>query len=135
MANVNTFEVHNLGPERVLVCGSFRPQGTGAVVAADTSPQSHAGFSVARTGVGDYLITFDDVWQDMQGCFFSAREAAGAPTYVQGGDYVAASKTLACTIMQESAGTTAATDLADDVDNRVSFMCFFKNTAVGAAST
>lgn len=136
MASRQTYDVVALGPHRTIVFGSFRPQDTSALVDADTAPKRSGdrGFSVARADVGLYTVTFDDKWKDLEACFVSVREAAAAPTFAQGGDYSAANRTLQIRVMQESAGALAEADLADDVDNRVSFLCIFRNTTIGGSA-
>lgn len=101
------YDVKALGPARYLVYGSFRPQSTGALVSADTAPSRSGdrGFSVARTGVGVNRVTFDTTWKDMEACFVSARKADGTACFVQGGDYVAASKTLDIRTMVAGSGS------------------------------
>jgi len=116
-----------LNRETVTICGSFRPDGALSVVAGTTLGK---GFSVAGSGSGgEYIITFDDKFPALisaQGC---VREAAGTPTFVQFGDYDATAKTLYVRVMQESGGTHALTDLADDVDNVVNFSVTFAMSA------
>jgi len=106
MATINTYEVHALGPDRVLVGGSFRPQSAGALVAADVAPQKYAGFSAARTSTGLYTVTFTEAWPDLDACLVSARDASGVAVIAQGGDYSASNKTLQIRTFTE---TTTAT--------------------------
>jgi len=122
MAKEHRYHHWSLNRDTVKVCGSFRPNGSSAV---SSTYFKGNGWSVARAGTGLFTITFSEKWPELICAIASVREAAGAPTYVQFGDYVAASKTLQLRIMQEAAGTTAAADLASDADNVVNFECTF----------
>lgn len=97
MALGTTWETRALSPERHLVFGSFRPQGSSALVNADTAPGPKVGsrgFSVARTSEGLYTVTFANAWLDMEACFTGVRGADASRYSAQGGDYSAANKTL-----------------------------------------
>ena len=117
MATINTYEVHCLSPERVLVHGSFRPQAAGALVAADTAPTTRAGFSVARAGVGAYTVTFTEAWPDMDACFVSARKSDGTAMVCQGGDYSAANKTLQIRTLVAGAGSALVRTIPLDISS------------------
>lgn len=116
-----SYSVESLGRGRFLVCGSFRPQGASALVDADTAPGllHPRGFTVVRTGVGLYTVTFSHLWHDMVACFVGVREAGGVRVSGQGGDWSAANRTLQIRTFNAA---DALADLADDVDNRISFM-------------
>lgn len=123
MADFRRWPLEGTKQYSVAVHGSFRPAGTGA-------PTNVKGkrFSVARTGVGVFQVTFSDSFNDMEACVLGLREAGGLPHIVQYGDYVAASKTLDIRLFLAS--THAAADLAADADNEISFFCVFKNTNI-----
>lgn len=106
-ASRQSYEVRALGPHRYMVFGSFRPQAASALVNLDTAPSRRGdrGFSVVRTSTGLYTVTFTEKWKDMESCFVSVRKADGAVCTVQGGDYVAASKTLQIRTLGPAAGT------------------------------
>lgn len=123
MAKEKRWHTSALNRETVNICGSFRPDGALSVVAGTTLGK---GFSVAGSGTGgEYIITFDDVFPHLISARGCVREAAGAPTFVQFGDYDATAGTLYIRVMQESGGTHALTDLTDDVDNVVNFSVDF----------
>lgn len=95
-----------IGTQRVQVHGSFRPNGSSGIVSGSTKGK---GFSVARTSAGLYTITFDDKYPTLVGCKGWARVSDATPTVVQGGDYVAASKTMQLRVLQAATGATTLT--------------------------
>ncbi|MBW2735614.1 MAG: hypothetical protein JRH20_24780 [Deltaproteobacteria bacterium] len=52
-------KIYGRGLDYVVVPGSFRPDGVTGIAANSTKGQ---GFSVARSGVGLYTVTFDEKW-------------------------------------------------------------------------
>lgn len=126
MPKFATDELHAVGKGRVLVHGSFRPNSSTGIVSGS---EVGFGWSAARAGVGLYTITLDTPWPALVSFSCGVREAAGAPTFAQFGDYSASAGTLQLRVMQESGGTTAAADLAADVDNVVSFELVFRNNS------
>lgn len=61
MANRNFMPVVAAGQNRVILGGSWYPNGTGAITTSDgvTAP-AHSGFTVSRTGVGTYTVVLRD---------------------------------------------------------------------------
>lgn len=119
--------VRAIGLNRVLLHGSFRPNGAGGIVAGSTKGK---GFSVARDNVGLYTVTFADVFPESVSFLFGVRAADATPTIVQGGDFSAANKTLQIRLLQEAAGAFAVADMAADVDAEISFTVIVRNTSV-----
>ncbi len=115
-----THDVAALVPNMVTIHGSFFPAGTGAPTAGEGK-----GFTATRTGVGDYLLTFDDTLIGIVP-ILSIQEASGADTTVAAGDYVAASKTLQVRIYE--AGVLA--DPAADANASVNFVVFARNGTI-----
>jgi hypothetical protein len=111
--------------EGILIAGSFRPNGTGAV---DNALNTGLGFTVARTGVGVFLVTFDDRFASVIRKFteLALDVVAARGTMVTALDLSA--KTMEITILNTSTG--AAADVASDPLNVVSFEVFFKNSTV-----
>lgn len=89
------------GLNRVMVHGSFRPNGATGIVSGSTKGK---GYSVARSGTGLYTITFDDKYPALVSAVGHARAADATPTVVQFGDYSAANKTLQLRLLQASTG-------------------------------
>ena len=115
-----THRVNSLTPGVVTLFGSFFPQGTSAPVAGEGK-----GFTATRTGVGTYLLTFDDTLIGITP-IVSIQEASAADTTVTVGDYTAASKTLQIRIYE--AGSAA--DPAADANASVNFVVFARNSTV-----
>jgi hypothetical protein len=122
-----THRIKTIGINRVVVHGSFAPNGTSALVAANTHGK---GFTVARTGVGAYRITFDNVYPELVSFVATPQVADATPTIVQFRDFTAATKILDILVLQESGGTLAAADQTADANARVSFVAIFRNSSV-----
>lgn len=114
-----------VGIGRVLIHGSFRPNGSTGIVSGS---EKGKGWSAVRTNTGLYTITFDDNFEALVSHWSSVREAAGNPTYCQFGDYVTtgATPTLQLRVMEQTTATHAVGDLAADADNEVAFGCIFR---------
>lgn len=124
MTASNLHAVKAVGLADVLIGGSFRPAGIGAITNL-TGP----GWTAARTGVGVVLVTFNENFSVLKGLVCSAREASGTETIVQGGDFTAGTATTGPTLEIETYQAGAAVDLAADPDNVVSFMAWVQNTS------
>lgn len=114
-----SYELKCLGRERFLMQGSIRPQGSSALVDADTAPGvGHPrGFSVARVSTGLNRITFGDGWHDLESIVFSARKADSTAMLVQGGDYNATNRTVDFRTFVAGGGSALTRALAMDVTN------------------
>ena len=120
----NLHRIRSVGLVDVLVGGSFRPNGAAILAGSEIGP----GWTVARTGVGLYVVTFNEAFNALKAFWAGVREAAGTPTFAQGGDFSLANRTVQIRVMQEAAGAFAAADLASDVNNVVNFMAMVQNT-------
>lgn len=105
----------------VIVAGSFAPAGSGAV-----TDVNGRGFSVARTGTGEFTITFDDKYPSLVSATATLQLASADDQVLHMGTYTAASKTLLITVWDISG--EGAADIAADANNRVHFTVIFKNT-------
>lgn len=76
--------IHVVGKERVIVHGSFRPNGSSAVSA---SLNTGRGYSVARTSEGLYTVTLAQKYPRLISLATSGRIADATATLIQGGDY------------------------------------------------
>lgn len=117
--------LRQLGKARVEISGSFLPQGTGAIAAANWYGN---GFTVARTGVGVYTVTFADpyfgydaAWADLE-----SPTLGQAVQIIQEPD-VRVTKTLVVAAFATSSG--AATELGPNANTRVHFGIRIKNTS------
>ena len=123
MASRTMFPPRSLGREYVHVAFSFAPNGTSAV--DQDSIKGKGVTSVARTDVGDFTVTFDDVFADLVAAVGTVQTTGDTDLVVRPHTYSASAKTLTLTLL---AGATA-TDLAADADNRVHLLCVFRNGA------
>lgn len=113
-----------LGKKRVVIAGSFRPNGSGTV---DNALNTGLGFSVVRDDVGDFTITLEDRFNGIDSAQISLELAAPGDSNVNFGDIdVVTAGTLIVSVF--TAGVTA--DLADDANNRVHFNLTLKNTNI-----
>lgn len=117
-----THDVKTIIPNLVPIAGSIAPNGTGA-----PTINAGKGFTVSRTGVGDYLITFDQIIIGIVSKQISVQTASDTDTAVKWGDYTAASKTLQFYI--NTAGVAA--DLAADANASVDFVVWVRNSSLG----
>jgi len=110
------------GPsEYVVVKGSFAPNGGSAI---DATKNKGRGFSVARTGAGLFLITFEQVGYDLVEAEATLQVAASADSKAQLGTYDGTAKTL---VVRTITGAAAA-DIAADANNRVNFSATFNQS-------
>lgn len=103
----------------LMIAGSFAPAGTGAVTAVRGS-----GFSVARTGVGEYTITLDEQVNEIVAANATLQMNAATDLNAQFMTYTAASRTF---ILNALAGATP-TEIAANANNRVSFCIIAKKS-------
>ena len=122
MAEKIFFDVQALNPYVKIVCGSFKPNGSSAVAAADNTG---AGWTVARGGVGIFTVTLGDKYPGILSATCSVALSAVADTLVQFGAIdVASAKTLVINVIT---GGSAA-DIAVHASNRIHFCLFLRNT-------
>ena len=110
-------------PETVLLTGSFAPAGTGAV-----TDVKGRGFTVARTGVGEFTITLRQKYNHLLAAVAGVQLASAADMAPQFGSYDASAKTL---VLRTQAGATP-TDIAANANNRVHFTLAFQKTSLPA---
>ena len=126
MAARNLSPVRTLVRELVPIAGSFAPNGSFAVSA---SSRKGLGWSVARTSKNVFTITFTDKWADLVSAQAHLQLASTAVNIAQVGTYDATAKTLVISLVDATTGNIAATDVAANANNRVSFVCWFRNSA------
>lgn len=93
-------EIKSLIAGHRVVTGSFRPAGSGT-----PTNVTGRGFTVVRTSEGLNTVTFQDKYASLESLEVSLRVADATATFVQGGDYSAANKTLQIRTLQAGAGT------------------------------
>ena len=124
MAEKIFFDMQALNPHVKIVCGSFKPNGTSAVVAADNTG---AGWTVARGGVGIFTVTLGDTYPGILSATCSVALNAVADTKVQFGAIdVASAKTVVINVIT----TASAADIAAHANNRIHFCLILRNTSL-----
>lgn len=127
MAAHNWQEIKALSPGLIVIGGSFAPNGASAVSATS---RKGMGWSVARTGTGQFTITFNDKFVDLVSAIATLQLNAAAASVVQVGAWDSSAKTLILTVLTESAGALAAADVAANANNRIHFEVKFSNTSI-----
>lgn len=124
MASRDFDDLQVLGKQRKYVTGRFAPNGSSALVAANTVGN---GFTVARTGVGLFVVTLQDVyfnWDSVWAKLHSATLGKIAQISVVP---VVASKTF--TIALSDSALQTAYEAPADTNTVVSFGIMLKNTS------
>jgi hypothetical protein len=108
------------------VAGSFQGAGAASPAAANSKGR---GWSVARTSVGLYTITFSTVMGDLISALATVQVSDADFGIASFGD--SASKTLQLrTFMAATTAAPVLADLADDANERVSFEILFRKTSL-----
>lgn len=133
MASRDSFWLQNFRPERVLVMGSFAPNGSSAIDNTQNQGSGGSGsgiFTVARTGAGVYVVTFNDVFNGIESVVPGLQISGGVPSGA-GLAVTAITQTLtttSVTLQYSVAGT--ATDLAAATTTRINFSALMRNTSI-----
>lgn len=125
MADRTLFDMQSISRGVVHIPGAFRPNGAGAI---DNTLNKGHGWTVARTGVGVYRVTFEDVWVDWISIQAALSKAALADEYVRVAAIDVPNKIF--DIFAHDGATPAALEIASDADTWVSFLAIMKNTSV-----
>ena len=124
MANSNGYNLTHKAGSRFVISGSFAPNGASAI---SSSSVLGAGFTVARSGVGEYTITLNDSWVAVDSATATLQMAAATDLLLQWGAIdVVTAKTL---VLRAQAGATP-TEIAANAANRVHFELVLRNTTV-----
>jgi len=114
--------IQTLGKGRVVIAGSFRPNGSSAVAAANNEG---IGWSVARTNTGIFTVTLQDSFQALIAGFAMVALNAVADTQAQlGAVDVLTNKTVVINILTAGSGA----DIASHANNKVHFTLILRNT-------
>ncbi len=125
MANRNLTNAQVLNRGEVVICGSFAPNGTGAV---DAASNAGTGWSVARTNVGTFVVTLQDKWVGLFSGQVSVQLASGGGRAAQlGAIDVASAKTVLIRVVGVD-GSPA--DIDADANNRIHFVLRLRNSTV-----
>lgn len=130
MADRNFHGKWTYGREKIDLDLSFQPNGTGAVDNTQNKGQTQA--NLTRTGVGVFLVTLKDAYVDLDSITFGFRLNAAVATLamVTGAVDVKVAKTFTITVMQESAGSFAAADIANNANNWITIKGTLANSSV-----
>lgn len=124
MANRNFNRLDALGNKRVLLAGSFQPNGANATVLGVKGN----GFTVAHTpGANTYTVTFQDAYFDYDSVSLDAQGGTSLLVQVSTEPDVKVARTLVIAVY--SGGGTASNDLAFNANTRVHFQIMLKNTS------
>jgi|TARA_R110000772_G_scaffold56813_1_gene129123 hypothetical protein len=116
------FDAQALNPGVKIVAGTFKPNGTSAI---DNTVNKGAGWTVARTAVGKFIVTLDSVYPGLLSAQVSLQHNGAGDKKVHWGAIDIAAKTLEIF----SITTASAADLAAHAQNHVHFVLFLRNTS------
>lgn len=122
----NPDPVRALGKGVVLVCGTFFPD-TANPPTTTTGTGGSVQWTVSRTGAGTFLVTFSRGFAVCLAKVATLQLSAADDKYVQCGDYSASARTLVIRVWDASGA--AATDVAANANNSISFICAFSTHA------
>lgn len=117
--------IRTRGIHRVRIGGSFRPAGTGAVTNVKGK-----GFTVARSGVGLYTVTINDVYNSLEECEATGQTSDNSFAFASIGAWDPPTRTLVIGLYKLPGGVATLTDMAANANNVVHFSIIFKNTGV-----
>ncbi len=123
MANRSFDDVQALGKGRVIVHGSFLPNGSSAIA---VDPLWN-GFTVAWTSTGLFTITLTDRYVALVSAHADFQMNAATDVKPQWG---AIDVVTAGTLQLRSIAVAAVTDIAANANNRVFFTLILRNTTV-----
>jgi len=122
MAEKIFFDVQALNPHVKIIAGTFKPNGSSAI---DNTVNKGAGWTVARSGTGHYVVTLDDAYPGLLSAQVTLQHnGAGDKKVHLGAIDVTSAKTIAIYNIE---GASAA-DLAAHANNHVHFTLILRNT-------
>lgn len=107
-------DVSTIGRNRVLIAGSFAPDG----VNPPTGIRGAGIESVVRSAQGRFTVTLRDVWSQVDSAKVTIQLAAAAARSVQVGTIALGARTVILRVV-DAAG--AEQDVAADANNRINF--------------
>lgn len=128
MANRNFDFLQGLGKGVKVIAGSFAPNGSSAVSA---SSRKGKGFTVARTGTGQFTITLQDAYVALLSASLSLQLASADDKFLQlGAVDVVSAKTIVINVWDVSGA--AAADIAANAGNRINFVLVLSNSTLNS---
>lgn len=125
MANRNTTPLKTLGKNRVVIAGSFAPNGSSAV---NSALNRGRGFTVARGGTGTFTITLSDTWAQCDAAVATLQLATADDKYALVGSIDLSAKTVVINVWDISGAALA--DVAANTNNRINFVLVMRNSTV-----
>lgn len=113
--------IGTLTTNAVIIAGSFAPAGSNAPTTVEG-----VGFSVAYTSTGLFTVTFADRYPGLIAAVATLQLATAGDQKVEIGSYSEANKTLQIRVWD--IGDAAVADVSADANNRINFICFFRNS-------
>lgn len=130
MASRTFYPTKHPRPERVVIGGTFAPNGGSAVVNASNEGSGGNGigiFSVVRNSAGSFTVTMADPYKNIESVVAIPQIAAGLPSGA--GVIITAKTSNTFTVVYSVAGTP--TDLAAAAGTKINFVAFLSNSGVG----
>lgn len=127
MADRNKKPVTAVPNKLVILPGSFAPNGSSAV---NNASNAGTGFTVARSGVGTFVITLTDRYVRLRSHSVKVQLATPADTQVQLTAEAVSAATPTITVTVLTAGVAA--DIAAAAGNRIHFTLFLSEDTVQA---
>ena len=130
MASKIFYGVQAAQPSMKIIAGTFKPNGSSAI---DNTANAGTGFTVERTGTGEYTVTLDESYPGLISAQATAALNTAAATFMQitGAHDVTTNKTIVFTALVTSGtGASTATDIAAHAHNHVHFCLFLRNTSL-----
>lgn len=119
-------QVYHLIPNLTIITGSFAPSGTSSPTTV--LPSTNAGFTVERTGVGQFTITLSDSYPLLISAQVSLQLNSADDKIIQlGAIDVTSTKTIIMQVLDNAAGTITASDISANANNRIHFLLILKN--------
>lgn len=125
MANRTLYGIQTLGKNRVVLAGSFAPNGSNPISSASVLGR---GFSVAYTSTGLYTITLDDVWAQCDAAIATLQLATADDKFVTVGAIDLSARTVQIAAWDISGGAKA--DITADANNRINFVLVLRNSTL-----
>ena len=130
MASKIFYGVQAAQPSMKIIAGPFKPNGSSAI---DNTANAGTGFTVERTGTGQYTVTLDESYPGLISAQATAALNSAAATFMQitGAHDVTTAKTIVFTALSTSStAAPAAADIAAHAHNHVHFCLFLRNTSL-----
>jgi|TARA_R100000049_G_C1903620_1_gene52926 hypothetical protein len=123
MAEKIFFDAQSLQPELKIMAGSFTMNGT-----SDPTTTTGTGFTVTRTGVGKWLVTFGDSYPGILSVMCSFELDSEAPSNITlNTSSAGTSSFIVHDVDMEQLGSTLQVDLTGPI---VHFVVFMRNTSL-----